>query len=105
MADSSFWNDLITRTLTIYANVVFAMLWIGFLIALIVNREWLGVVWSWTQALPLLPRIIVWVLFLPGMVGLWIWESSWPAPARLVGLAAIVGWNLVAVQSWLKTFR
>jgi hypothetical protein len=105
MTDSSPWGDRITRTLTIYANLVFVVLWVGFVVALIVNREWLDVAWAWTQALPLLPRIVVWVLFLPGLVGLWIWESSWPAAARLVGLAVIVGWTLLAARSWLKVFR
>jgi len=105
MTDSSFWNDLVTKTLTIYANVIFVVLWVGFAIALIVNREWLNVLWNWAQALPLLPKIIVWVLFLPILVGLWIWESSWPVLGRLVGLAGIVGWTLLAVSGWFKTFR
>ena len=105
MTDSSFWNDLVTKTLTIYANVIFVVLWVGFAIALIVNREWLDLLWNWAQALPLLPKIIIWVLFLPILVGLWIWESSWPVLGRLVGLAGIVGWTLLAVHGWFKTFR
>lgn len=105
ITDTSSWNDLITKTLTIYANVIFVLLWIGFVIALVVNREWLDVIWNSAQSLPLLWRIIVWVLFLPGLVGLWIWESSWSVLGRLAGLAGVVGWNLVAVQSWFKTFR
>ena len=105
MTDSSFWNDLVTRTLTIYANVIFVVLWVGFAIALIVNREWLDVAWNWAQALPLLPKIIVWVLFLPILVGLWIWESSWPALVRLVGFAGIVAWTLLAVSSFVRAVR
>ncbi|MCK5054735.1 MAG: hypothetical protein KAR65_10665 [Anaerolineales bacterium] len=105
MTDSSFWNDLVTKTLTIYANVIFVVLWVGFAIALVVNQEWLDVLWTWAQALPLLPKIIVWVLFLPILVGLWIWESAWPVLGRLVGLAGIVGWTLLAVYGWFKTFR
>lgn len=105
MTDSSFWNDLVTKTLTIYANVIFVVLWVGFAVALIVNREWLDLLWNWTQALPLLPKIIIWVFFLPILVGLWIWESSWPVLGRLVGLAGIVGWTVLAVYSWFETFR
>jgi hypothetical protein len=90
MTHSSFWNDLVTKTLTVYANVIFAVLWVGFAIALIGNQDWLDVLWNWAQAPPLLPKIIVWVMFLPILVGLWIWESSWPVLGRLVGLAGII---------------
>jgi hypothetical protein len=105
MRDPSYWSDLVTRLLSTYAVVVFAMLWIGFAIALVVNREWLDLVWNWVQALPSVARIIVWVLFLPGMVGLWIWESSWPVLVRLLGFAGIVVWTLVAVSSFIRAVR
>jgi hypothetical protein len=45
------------------------------------------------------------VLFLPIMVGLWIWESSWPTLGRLVGFTGIVAWTLLAVYSLFKYFR
>jgi len=91
--------------MSIYANVIFLVLWVGFVIALVVNREWLDVLWNWARALPSVPKIIIWVLFLPIMVGLWIWESSWPDLVRLVGFAGIVAWNLLAVSSLVKAFR
>ena len=105
MRDSTFWDVTVPRSMTIYANLIFVMLWVGFVIALIVNREWLDVLWNWAQALPLIPKIIVWMLFLPIMVGLWIWESSWPTLGRLVGFTAIVGWTLLAVSSLYRSFR
>jgi hypothetical protein len=105
MRDSSFWSVVATRVLSTYAIVVFAMLWVGFAIALVVNREWLDWLWNWVQALPSVAKIIVWVLFLPGMVGLWIWESSWPDLVRLLALAGIVAWTLAAVSSFLRAVR
>jgi flagellar biosynthesis protein FliQ len=105
MKETSFSSDIISRTMTIYANLIFVVLWVGFVVALVVNREWLDEIWSWTQTLPLVPKIIVWVLFLPIMVGLWIWESSWPTLGRLVGFAGIVAWTLLAVYSLFKYFR
>jgi hypothetical protein len=81
------------------------VLWVGFVIALVVNREWLDEIWVWVQAMPSAPKIIVWVLFLPIMVGLWIWESSWPTLGRLMGFTAIVAWTLLAVYSLIKYFR
>ena len=105
MRDSSFWSVPVSRVLSTYAIVIFAVLWVGFAIALAVNREWLDVLWNWVRALPLVAEIIVWVLFLPGMVGLWIWESSWPALVRLLAFAGIVGWTLLAVSSFLRAVR
>ena len=105
MRDSSFWNVTVPRAMSIYANVIFLILWVGFVVALVVNKEWLDVFWNWAQALPSIFRIIVWVLFLPIMVGLWIWESNWPVLGRLAGFAGIVAWTLVAMSSLYKAFR
>ena len=105
MRDSTFWDVTLPRAMTIYAIVIFVILWVGFVIALVVNQEWLDVLWNWAQALPLLLKIIVWVLFLPIMVGLWIWESSWPILGRLAGFSSIVAWTLLAVYSLYKLFR
>jgi len=104
MRDTSFWSVAVPRAMSIYANLIFVVLWVGFVIALAVNQEWLDVLWNWAQALPSLPRIIVWVLFLPVMVGLWIWQSSWPALVRLMGFAGIAVWTLVAASSLFKAF-
>jgi len=105
MSDSSFWNVTVPRVLSTYAIVIFTMLWVGFAIALVVNREWLNLLWNWVQALPSVSEIIVWVLFLPIMVGLWIWESSWPDLVRLLAFAGIVGWTLLAVSSFMRAVR
>jgi len=105
MKDSSFWSGTFSRALSIYAIVIFAVLWVGFAIALVLNREWLGSLWIWVRALPLVAEIIVWVLFLPIIVGLWIWESSWPDLARLLAFAGIFGWTSLAVSSFLRDVR
>jgi hypothetical protein len=105
MKDTSFWNRTFPRVLSSYAIVIFAVLWIGFAIALVVNQEWLDLLWNWVQALPAVTQIIVWVVFLPIMVGLWIWKSSWPAFLRLLAFAGIVVWTLFAVSSFVRAMR
>ena len=105
MRDSSFWSVTVPRVLSTYAIVIFAMLWVGFAIALVVNREWLDLLWNWVRALPSVAEIIIWLLFLPIMVGLWIWESSWPALIHLLAFAGIVVWTLLAVSSFLRAGR
>ena len=105
MRDSIFWAVTVPRVMSIYANAIFMVLWVGFVIALVVNPEWLDVLWNWAQALPLIPKIIVWVIFTPIMAGLWIWESSWPVLARLVGFIGIGGWTLLALSSLYRAFK
>ena len=88
-----------------YANAIFLVLWIGFITALVVNVERLDGFWNWVQALPMVLRIIAWVLFLPIMVGLWIWESDWTVLGRLVGFSGIVAWTLLALYGLIRNFR
>ena len=105
MRDSSLLNVTVPRVLSTYAIVIFVLLWVGFAIALVVNRESLDLLWNWVQALPPVLEIIVWLLFLPIMAGLGVWESSWPALVRLLAFAGIVVWTLLAVSSFIRAVR
>ena len=102
MRDSTFWDVTVPRVMNIYATAVFLILWVGFILALILNRGWLDLIWQWVQALPLVPRIIVWLVFLPIMVGLWAWESSWPLIAQLGVLVGLVVWTILALYSFIR---
>ena len=51
--------------------------------------------WNAIRGLPLLVQIVVWVLFLPVMIGLWAWEASWPLIVRLLLVVGVAFWNLV----------
>jgi hypothetical protein len=105
MINSSFWRVTFSRVLSTYAIVIFTILWVGFAIALVANREWLDLIWNWVQALPSVAEIIVWVLFLPIMVGLWIWGSSWSTFVTLLAFAGIIVWTILAVSSFLRAIR
>jgi len=105
MRESSFWDITVPRVMSTYANLIFVVLWVGFIIALVVNREWLGMLWNWVQALPLIPKIVVWLILLPIMVGLWIWESSWPVLGRMVGFTGIIAWTILAVSSLIRAYK
>jgi hypothetical protein len=59
MRGSSFWSVTVPRVLSTYAFVIFAMLWVGIAMALIINRDWLDLLWNWVQALPSVAEIIV----------------------------------------------
>jgi hypothetical protein len=74
---------------------VFAILWIAFGIALIWSQGSLDAAWQWIRSLPVILQGVVWLLFLPVVVGLWIWETTWPLIARLALIVGIAGWNLI----------
>ena len=105
MSDSAFWSNTAPRVLSSYAVLIFLMLWVGFVIALVVNPEWLDILWNWVQRLPAVLRILAWVFITPIMTALWIWESSWSTIVRLLAFAGIAGWTALAVSSFLKAVR
>jgi len=75
--------------------LVFAALWIAFGAALIWSQGSIDQAWAAINDLPLIVRAVMWLLFLPVMAGLWVWETSWPLVVRLVTILAIAGWNLL----------
>ena len=50
---------------------------------------------GWLAANGLLFGAVAWVLLLPVMVGLWVWETSWPLVVRILVIAGLAGWNLL----------
>jgi hypothetical protein len=77
------------------ALVIFAVLWVAFGAAIIWSQGSLDAVWAWLRDLPLLVQALVWLLFLPVTVGLWIWESGWPMLVRLVLVVGLAGWSVL----------
>jgi hypothetical protein len=74
---------------------IFAVLWAAFGAALILSQGSLDAAWQWVRGMPLIVQGIVWLLFLPVMFGLWVWETTWPLILRLVLIVGVVGWNLI----------
>jgi hypothetical protein len=74
---------------------IFAVLWVAFGAALIWSQGSLDAAWQWVRDLPLIAQGIVWLLFLPVMLGLWVWETTWPLILRLVVIVGVAGWNLI----------
>jgi hypothetical protein len=77
------------------ALLLFAVLWGAFGFALIRDRTRLDEAWARLRALPLVVQGIVWLLFLPVLVGLVVWRAGWPLAGRLVTIGGLAGWNLL----------
>jgi len=84
---------------------LFAVLWLAFGIGLLASQGSVDAVWNWLRSLPLLVQGLVWLLFLPVAVGLWIWESSWPLVVRLALVIGVAGWNLLVFLPRALTAR
>lgn len=76
---------------------IFALLWVAFGMALIWSQGSLDAAWQTIRSLPLIVQAVVWLLFLPVGVGLWIWETTWPMFLRLLLVIGIAGWNLLVL--------
>ena len=74
---------------------IFAIIWIAFAASLLVSQGSLDQAWATIRGLPLILQAVVWVLFLPAVIGLWVWETSWPLFVRLLLVAGIAWWNLM----------
>ena len=70
--------------INIAAFAILGILWLGFGGALIFNQALLDVVWQFFRGMPLAVQVIVGFLALPVVLGLWIWETSWPLWIRLI---------------------
>jgi ABC-type amino acid transport system permease subunit len=74
---------------------IFAVIWVAFAAGLILSQGSVDQAWQTIHGLPLIVQIVVWVLFLPVMIGLWVWETTWPLIVRLVLVVGVAGSNLL----------
>ena len=77
--------------------VGFGVLWLAFGAALVLSQGSLDAAWSAIRSLPIVAQAVVWLLFLPVMAGLWIWETTWPLVLRLVLVGSLAAWNLLVL--------
>lgn len=82
------------RVINYIAFAVLSLLWLGFGAALLLNSDMLEVIWLSFRSWPLVGQIVVTLLTLPVVLGLWIWQTSWPLLLRLV-LVAGLAWVTV----------
>jgi hypothetical protein len=76
---------------------IFALLWVGFGAALLLSQGSIDAAWQWVNDLPLILKLLAWLLFLPVMAGMWVWETTWPVVLRLLLVAGVAGWNLLVL--------
>ena len=75
----------------------FAVLWAGFLVAMVVDPSILDTVRHTLESLPFLLQALAWLLFLPLTAALWVWGTDWALVVRIVLVVGIAGWNLLVL--------
>jgi hypothetical protein len=83
----------LVRTGLLFAG--FAVLWAGFLVAMVVDPSILDTLRRSLESLPFLLQAVAWLLFLPLTAGLWVWGTDWAPIVRVVLVVGIAGWNLL----------
>ena len=76
---------------------IFVVIWVAFGAGLIWSQGSVDAAWQAIRDLPLILQGVVWLLFLPVMVALWIWETTWPVALRLLLVVSIGAWNLLVL--------
>jgi hypothetical protein len=71
-------------------------MWVVFFALLFAGR--LDELWSAIRDFPLVLQIVLWVVFLPWMLGTAVWTSSWgEGPRVLLVVCFAVGWTLISI--------
>jgi hypothetical protein len=81
--------------INVTAFTILAALWLAFALALVASSSSLDPTWRGVGVLPLPIKGSVWLLTLPVMVGLGVWEGawrtpSWPVIVRLLVTSAVL---------------
>jgi hypothetical protein len=74
---------------------LFALLWLAFAVALVMSQGSVDAAWEWIRSQQIVVQAVIWLLFLPVVAGIWIWETTWPLVLRLVLVIGLAGWNLI----------
>jgi hypothetical protein len=74
--------------------IVMVGLWGAFIAVAFTSPGTLTEIWRWAGDLWWPLQVVVWVLFLPWMIGLLVWQADWSFTARMaVILVLAVGWS------------
>ena len=82
------------KSIALVAFSILSLLWLGFLIVLFANQQLLVSAWQVFTGWPLIFQIVVWLLALPLVLGLWIWQMAWAMWLRVI---LVLGLALVSV--------
>jgi hypothetical protein len=96
---------MVNRLINVTAFVILSALWLAFLVALVFDRTLLEMAWLSLRSWPLLAQLGAWLLALPVVLGLWIWQTSWPMLLRLMLLVGLASVTVYTFFPWKRSHR
>ncbi len=72
----------------------------AFVYYLITDPARLSEIWAWTRSLNILAQGVIWLLFLPWMICLWMWTLPLAMPIRFVLVIAALAWTNWLLFPW-----
>jgi hypothetical protein len=76
-------------TMEWFAFVVLAAAFVAFVALMFTDPSRLDSLWTSLRGLPIAVQVLIWLLLLPLVLALAVWQAGWAYPVRLVGVAAI----------------
>ena len=68
---------------------IFAIIWVAFGVGLIWSQGSVDAAWQAIRDLPVILQGVIWLVFLPVMAALWVWETTWPVALRVLLVISI----------------
>jgi hypothetical protein len=73
-------------------------MWAALVVLAIASPDTLRDIWSWVRDLPAYLEVLVWIAFLPWLIGLGVWQADLDAWLRWLIIALLaVGWSIAAL--------
>lgn len=88
-----------SKTLAFFICV---FLWFMVGLGVIFAPEAINAFWESVRELPWWLEGAIWLLTLPWMIGLWIWQSPWDLWLRFLLVVGVALANLVSFNSWTQ---
>ena len=70
------------------------VMWLGIAAALVLNPGSLRDLWQSFRGMPLVAQGVGWLLLLPWMAAVWLWQVAWPVWLRLSLIVGVAWVNL-----------
>jgi hypothetical protein len=75
--------------------VLFAAMWLALGVAIVRAPARVDAAWRRLRSMPLPVQALAWLLLLPIVAGIAVWQLGWPRLARGAVVAGIAAWNLL----------
>ena len=84
----------------IFGVAIVVILWVAFAAAVFFSQSSIHEIWAWFKDQSFWMQLPLGILFLPWLIGMWIWETSWPLAARGALVGALAWANVYTFSPW-----